>query len=203
MNRVRARSIFAAIAVICAGCSPAGEPTGERAAAPLSGDQDTSDWLEYADSQRGISFRYPPDFGTQFIRALDWPPMLELLAGPFECTEAGEETARADSRIAQSHYSVLLDPLKLSFDELQSRRTSVFFQPLHAPSARNRQYPSSDATAKRARAGRARTRARPALGDRLRLKGSYLGSDFAGRASRQRDPQIPNEKGTTPVRTAA
>jgi hypothetical protein len=95
LNRVRARSILAAIAVICAGCSPAGEPTGERAAAPLSGGQDASDWLEYADSQRGISFRYPPDFGTQFIRALDWPPMLELTAGPFECTEAGEETARA------------------------------------------------------------------------------------------------------------
>lgn len=73
----------------------ADDPPAATDAAPPSNEVSTVDWLEYADPRRSIAFRYPPDFGTQYIRALDWPPMLQVIEGPFECTEAGEETSRA------------------------------------------------------------------------------------------------------------
>lgn len=53
------------------------------------------DWATFEDSASGVSFRYPHDLGTTYIQALDWPPRPLVEAGPFECTEAGEETARA------------------------------------------------------------------------------------------------------------
>lgn len=89
-----------AIAAFCAGCTPSTEEpaatAGDAGAPASSAEADTAaDWLAYTDSQRGVAFRYPPDFGTAYIHALDWPPMIQLLEGPLECTEAGSETARA------------------------------------------------------------------------------------------------------------
>lgn len=96
MKGILLRSIGVACTAFLAGCTPpADEPPAAADVAPARDDPRTADWLEYADAQRGISFRHPPDFGTQYIHALDWPPMLQLIEGPFECTEAGEETARA------------------------------------------------------------------------------------------------------------
>ena len=97
-NRVRA--IGVAFAALCAGCTPSSEEpiaaAGDAAEQPAAGERDaTADWLAYTDSQRGVAFRYPPDFGTRYIRGLDWPPMIQLLEGPLQCTEAGSETARA------------------------------------------------------------------------------------------------------------
>lgn len=73
-----------------ASSSSAPEPS---AAAPTERVPD--DWVTFADAASGISFRYPTDLGTNYIHALDWPPQPRLEAGPLECTEAGDETARA------------------------------------------------------------------------------------------------------------
>lgn len=96
LKGIRIRWIGVALAAVCAGCTPpADEPPAAANTAPASDGPSTAGWLEHADAQRGISFRHPPDFGTQYIHALDWPPMLQVIEGPLECTEAGEETARA------------------------------------------------------------------------------------------------------------
>lgn len=36
-----------------------------------------------------------PWAGLQYVTAVDWPPQVQIVPGPFSCTEAGEETARA------------------------------------------------------------------------------------------------------------
>jgi hypothetical protein len=53
------------------------------------------DWETFVDASRRVTFRYPPDLGTAYIHAVDWPPQPAVEAGPFTCTEAGAETARA------------------------------------------------------------------------------------------------------------
>jgi hypothetical protein len=87
------------ITAVCGGCTPAGEsaaPAGALAdAAPTQTKLDTAGWLTYSDAARGIAFRYPSELGTSYIHAVDWPPMLRVLADAFQCTEAGSETARA------------------------------------------------------------------------------------------------------------
>jgi hypothetical protein len=50
---------------------------------------------EFSDPATGVAFRYPPDLGTEFIHAVDWPPQVRVEEGPFACLEAGTETARA------------------------------------------------------------------------------------------------------------
>ncbi|OHA66107.1 MAG: hypothetical protein A2672_01135 [Candidatus Wildermuthbacteria bacterium RIFCSPHIGHO2_01_FULL_49_22b] len=52
-------------------------------------------WLKETDEATGLTFRYPADFGTNYISVVDWPPKLEVLTEEFSCTEAGEETSRA------------------------------------------------------------------------------------------------------------
>lgn len=52
-------------------------------------------WETFADSARGIAFEYPPDLGTDYIHAVDWPPQVKVEDGPFICTAAGSEIARA------------------------------------------------------------------------------------------------------------
>jgi hypothetical protein len=108
LRRVAAGTIFRVlaaapsalgIAVLCTGCAPSAEPSAPAAtpedAATSAAELDTEGWQTYTDSARGISFRYPSDLGTSYIRPLDWPPMAQVLAGPLQCTEAGSETARA------------------------------------------------------------------------------------------------------------
>lgn len=82
---------------LCAsGCASGDDDANLDLADPAAAaEQVPDDWNTFADSTSGISFRYPPDLGTTYIQALDWPPQPLLEPGPFECTEAGEETARA------------------------------------------------------------------------------------------------------------
>ena len=43
---------------------------------------------------------------TVYIHPIDWPPAVQVVDGPFECTEAGEETARAgqtERRVINGH----------------------------------------------------------------------------------------------------
>ena len=43
----------------------------------------------------GNTFQYPDGFAKKYIDALDWPPVISVVAGPLACSEAGTETARA------------------------------------------------------------------------------------------------------------
>ena len=46
-------------------------------------------------TQADVTFQYPADFGTQYLQPFDWPPQLQVLAGPYTCTQAGTATQRA------------------------------------------------------------------------------------------------------------
>ena len=62
--------------------SPAAEPS-------------TAGWLTQSVASSGLAFLYPSDLGTRYIHPVDWPPMLQVVDGPWQCTEAGSEIARA------------------------------------------------------------------------------------------------------------
>ncbi|KKU70531.1 MAG: Integral membrane protein [Candidatus Wolfebacteria bacterium GW2011_GWB1_47_243] len=68
-------------------------PKCEFAACPESR-YDTT-WKTATDEEKGITFRYPEDLGTTYMRAYDWPPQVAITNGPFECTDAGSEIERA------------------------------------------------------------------------------------------------------------
>ncbi len=53
------------------------------------------DWETFDDGASGVSFRYPRELETSYIRLVDWPPSVAVDAGPIECVAAGDETARA------------------------------------------------------------------------------------------------------------
>src|SRR3989344_2409961 len=69
-------------------------PQNEQSTTPQT-DTTPIGWLKETDETTGLTFRYPSDFGTNYISVVDWPPKLEVLAEAFSCTEAGEETSRA------------------------------------------------------------------------------------------------------------
>ncbi len=46
-------------------------------------------------TQTGITFQYPAEFGTTYLHALDWPPQVQVLAGPYNCVSAGSSVERA------------------------------------------------------------------------------------------------------------
>jgi hypothetical protein len=88
------------------GTSTAGEPPAAReppaaaerpnaAGPPASAEPSTAGWLTQTDASNGLGFRYPPDLRTRYIHPVDWPPMLQVVDGPWQCTEAGSEIARA------------------------------------------------------------------------------------------------------------
>lgn len=100
----RSAGSVAAAAVAAYGCvSDSGDPGGSPASRNDAGAEVASPsapapppgWAEVSDPSQGLSFRYPPEIGAEYISAVDWPPLLRLEPGPFECTEAGSETARA------------------------------------------------------------------------------------------------------------
>jgi hypothetical protein len=57
-----------------------------------------NDWQTNTDSETGATFRYPADFGSKYISAVDWPPNIQITE-PFACTEAGEADNRAGQTI--------------------------------------------------------------------------------------------------------
>ncbi|MES2315835.1 MAG: hypothetical protein V4486_03865 [Patescibacteria group bacterium] len=54
---------------------------------------DTSSWKSTTSS--GVTFKYPETLNTTYMHALDWPPQVQVIEGPFVCTNAGDEAARA------------------------------------------------------------------------------------------------------------
>jgi hypothetical protein len=49
----------------------------------------------YSDAASGVTYWYPEDLGTKYISKVDWPPAVQVMSGPFVCTEAGNETQPA------------------------------------------------------------------------------------------------------------
>jgi len=80
---------------ICSDGSSVGrtEPNCEFAACP--GVAGTELWNTYTDSQSGVSFKYPENLTTKYINTVDWPPLVQVLPGPYTCLEAGSENAPA------------------------------------------------------------------------------------------------------------
>jgi hypothetical protein len=80
-------------ALICPDGSSVGRtgPKCEFAQCPALNIPDT--WQ--ATTSAGFSFRYPANFGTTYVKPVDWPPQIEQVPAPFECTQAGLEEARA------------------------------------------------------------------------------------------------------------
>lgn len=56
---------------------------------------DSGLWKTTTDSQSGLTFRYPQGLTTTYIKTVDWPPRVQVLAQSFACEEAGAPTARA------------------------------------------------------------------------------------------------------------
>ena len=46
-------------------------------------------------TNNGITFQYPETLLTTYINTQDWPPQIQVLNEPFNCTEAGGRNRRA------------------------------------------------------------------------------------------------------------
>jgi hypothetical protein len=70
----------------------------------------TESWKTSTDTAERVSFKYPEDLSTTYIHAVDWPPTVAVTDGPFSCTEAGSEIARAGKtelrRVVDREYCV-------------------------------------------------------------------------------------------------
>jgi hypothetical protein len=71
-------------------------PNCEFAACPGQGNVGSvpAGW-QTTSTASGATFSYPADLGTTYIHAQDWPPKLQIVAGPYSCNAAGSETAQA------------------------------------------------------------------------------------------------------------
>jgi tryptophan-rich sensory protein len=61
-------------------------------------------WLTATATSTPLSFRYPADLGTTYIRAQTWPPQIQVLDQAFTCTEAGTTTAQGGQTSLQSFH---------------------------------------------------------------------------------------------------
>lgn len=51
-------------------------------------------WKTFTDKKSGITFQYPEELGTTYMRAYDWPPQVVVTNERFECVAAGSEIER-------------------------------------------------------------------------------------------------------------
>jgi hypothetical protein len=49
----------------------------------------------FIDNEKGIYFEYPEKLYTQYIRVIDWPPLVNIIEQEFSCIEAGSEIERS------------------------------------------------------------------------------------------------------------
>ncbi|MBP9855834.1 MAG: hypothetical protein KBC48_00790 [Candidatus Pacebacteria bacterium] len=71
----------------------------------ISPNQNTTpaDWLTFTDEAGVYTFRYPQDFGRQYVTPVDWPPQVNLLEGTgFNCTEGGMIYGRAGQTVSRT-----------------------------------------------------------------------------------------------------
>jgi hypothetical protein len=72
-----------------------------------------SDWITYASSTTGVSFRYPASLGTSYIQTADWPPTAVIEAGSFTCADnassIGPEGKTSEETINGRTYCVTIE----------------------------------------------------------------------------------------------
>lgn len=81
-------------AKICPDGSAVGRtgPDCSFAECPVTTPAPISDLLSYTDTQRGVSFSYPKDLGTQYIHPQAWPPIISTKKGPLTCKSQSPST---------------------------------------------------------------------------------------------------------------
>jgi hypothetical protein len=47
------------------------------------------DWKTFTDEAGIYTFQYPETLSAAYISTVDWPPQVQLVEGPYMCTEAG------------------------------------------------------------------------------------------------------------------
>lgn len=75
-----------AIVIILGGILFATGYFGERTEPPIS-TVIHAGWKTFSDDI--VTFKFPEDIGTTYITTTDWPPQVQIVDGPFTCTEAG------------------------------------------------------------------------------------------------------------------
>jgi len=73
------------------GARPGGQQPGPTAAEPSA--ESEKGWK--TSTQLGLTFTYPETLPEVYIHTVDWPPKLQVVPGPFTCTEGGNADARA------------------------------------------------------------------------------------------------------------
>ena len=57
--------------------------------APTSIPAGTEDWSVTTDLLTAVTLRYPDSLPTKYIHAIDWPPRVQVVNEPYDCTETG------------------------------------------------------------------------------------------------------------------
>jgi len=82
-------------AKLCPDGSSVGRTGPKCEFAPCPAVDITKSWKTFSDVNQGIIFKYPQDWGTTYIHPVDWPPKVQVINQPFNCTEGGTEIAQA------------------------------------------------------------------------------------------------------------
>lgn len=61
----------------------------KHAVTPTPTPDETLGWKSGTDN--GVTFKYPEDLGTTYIKTQNWPPKVTVAEGPFTCTETGSQ----------------------------------------------------------------------------------------------------------------
>lgn len=59
-------------------------------------------WTIFEDREKGLSIKYPEDFGTKYLSAFDWPPQIQILNQKYSCSLGGIDTQRAGQTSSQT-----------------------------------------------------------------------------------------------------
>jgi hypothetical protein len=87
---------LAVLVVVLVGISVARSPAVDEAAIAPVGEEQTAANLKTT-TQDGVTFTYPEQLSTTYMRATDWPPKITVSSAPLTCEEGETEVGRTRS----------------------------------------------------------------------------------------------------------